>query len=157
VILGDGPQEQQLRDLSAEVGVLDALLLPGRRTDVPDVIRCLDVAVLCSRREGSPLAVLEYMAGGAPIVATDVGGVPELISDGQHGLLVPPDDPEGLAGGIERLLGDREFALRLGAAAKARQRAEYDLDVVVARLQRLYLELYEHGRHGSGARAALWP
>jgi glycosyltransferase involved in cell wall biosynthesis len=148
VIVGDGREwhEDQLRSLIEELGVGAEVTMLGRRTDVADVIRSLDVAVLSSRREGSPLAMLEYMAGGAPIVATAVGGVPELIEDGEHGLLVPPGDPAALSAAIERLLDDRSLAARLGAAAKARQRAEYDLDVVVERLQQLYIELYERSR-----------
>jgi glycosyltransferase involved in cell wall biosynthesis len=147
-IVGDGKEwhEDELRSLIEELGVGDEVMLLGRRSDVADVIRSLDVAVLSSRREGSPLAMLEYMAGGAPIVATAVGGVPELIQDGEHGLLVPPNNPPALAAAIDRLLGDRVLAARLGAAAKARQRAEYDLDVVIQRLQRLYIELYERAR-----------
>ena len=115
--------------------------LLGRREDVPDVIRALDVAVLPSRREGSPLAVIEYMAAARPIVATNVGGVPELVHDGVHALLVPTGDPPSLAAGIERLLTDHGLAARLGTAARERQRNEYELDVIVERLQALYVEL----------------
>jgi glycosyltransferase involved in cell wall biosynthesis len=81
------------------------------------------------------------MAGAAPIVATAVGGVPELIADGVHGLLVAPDDPAALAAGIARLLEDLGLAARLGAAARARQAAEFDLAVLVGRLEDLYVEL----------------
>lgn len=154
LILGDGPQEQELRALVSERGLDEQILMPGRRRDVPDVIRSLDVAVLCSRREGSPLAMLEYMAGATPIVATAVGGVPELIDDGEHGLLVAPADPTGLAGAIERLLADRDLARRLGAGARRRQRAEYDIGVVVAQLERIYEELYARAGGRSGSRTA---
>ena len=149
VIIGIGPEEQRLRELIAELDVRDEVALIGRRDDVPDVVRALDVAVLPSRWEGSPLVLMEYMAVAAPIVATAVGGVPDLIEDGVHGLLVPPHDPGALAGAIDRLLDDRALAQRLGQAARQRQRAEYDLDVVVRRLERLYVELYEDsGRAG---------
>jgi glycosyltransferase involved in cell wall biosynthesis len=146
LILGDGPQEHELREVIAGLGIGEEVLMPGRRSDVPDVIRALDVAILCSRREGSPLAMLEYMAGGVPIVATAVGGVPELITDAVHGLLVKPADPAELADAVQRLLADREFAGRLGAAAQERQRAIYDIDVVVERLAQLFLELYARSR-----------
>jgi glycosyltransferase involved in cell wall biosynthesis len=141
VIAGIGPEEQRLRDLIAELGVSGEVGLIGRRDDVPSVVRALDVAVMCSRWEGSPLAVIEYMALAAPIVATRVGGIPELIEDGVHGLLVTPEDPGALADGIQRLLDDRALAARLGSAARERQRTEYDLDVTVAKLERMYLEL----------------
>jgi glycosyltransferase involved in cell wall biosynthesis len=135
VILGHGPEQGRLTALIDELGVAEQVQLLGRRGDIADVVRALDVAVLSSRYEGMPLAIIEYMAGGAPIVSTAVGGVPELIEDGVHGLLVRPDDPAELAAGIQRLLEDRALARRLGEAARQRQRANYDLDVVVRRLQ----------------------
>lgn len=156
VIAGDGPEETSLRSLITSLDLTDDVLLLGRRTDVPDVIRALDVAVLCSKHEGSPLAVIEYMAGAAPIVATAVGGIPELIEDGVHGLLVEPSDPAALAGAVGRLLADRPLASRLAQAARERQRAEFDLEVVVRRLESLYLELYERSRSRRAARRPGW-
>ena len=145
-IAGHGPQEGRLNALIAELGLANEVRLIGRRQDVLDVVRALDVAVLSSRNEGSPLALMEYMAAGAPIVASAVGGVPELIEDGVHGLLVSPRDPEALASAIHRLLEDRPLATRLGDAARERQRADYDLDVVVGQLEHLYTELFEADR-----------
>jgi glycosyltransferase involved in cell wall biosynthesis len=141
LIAGIGPEEQRLRRLIGELGVAEEIRLIGHRDDVLDVVRALDVAVLPSRREGSPLALVEYMALGRPIVATAVGGVPELIEDGVHGLLVPARNPSALADAIERLLDDRVLAARLGQAAQERQRAEHDLDTLVTRLESLYVEL----------------
>ena len=91
--------------------------------------------------------MLEYMAAGAPIVASAVGGVPELVQDGVHGVLVAPADPRALRDGIAKLLDDRSLAGRLGAAARARCAAEFDLDALVRRIELLYDELLaEHGR-----------
>jgi glycosyltransferase involved in cell wall biosynthesis len=145
-IVGIGPEEQTLRGLIDQLGVGDRLRLVGRRRDVPDFVRALDVAVMCSRREGSPLALLEYMAAAAPIVATAVGGIPEAVEDGVTGLLVAPSDPPALARAIARVLGDRELARRLGEAARARQRAEYDIGVVIDRLEELYLSYHQRSR-----------
>ncbi len=145
-IVGIGPEERTLRGLIDQLGVGDRVRLVGRRRDVSDFVRALDVAVMCSRREGSPLALLEYMAGAAPIVATAVGGVPEAVQDGVTGLLVAPSDPAALARAIARVLGDRELARRLGEAARARQRAEYDVGVVIDRLQELYLSYHRRTR-----------
>jgi glycosyltransferase involved in cell wall biosynthesis len=142
VIVGHGPDQEKLQALIDDLDVSREVQLLGRRQDVPEVIRSLDVAVLSSKHEGSPLAVMEYMAGAAPIVATAVGGVPELIQDGVHGLLVRPSDPSELAAAIRRLLEDRALASRLGRSARERQRANFDLDVVVRRLESVYLELY---------------
>jgi glycosyltransferase involved in cell wall biosynthesis len=153
VIAGHGPDDHKLEGLIGELGLGDDVRLLGHRDDIPGVIRALDVAVLSSAYEGSPLAVMEYMACAAPIVATAVGGVPELIEDGMHGLLVEPHDPQALAAAIGRLLKDRTLASRLGQAASERQRAEFDLDIVVSRLEELYLELYEQARaRPSGSR-----
>jgi glycosyltransferase involved in cell wall biosynthesis len=143
VIVGHGPEEERLQALIDELDVAEEVRLVGRRQDVADVIGAFDVAVLPSNWEGLPLAVIEYMAAGAPIVATAVGGVPELIEDGVSGLLVKPGDSLKLAAAIGRLLDDRELASRLGQAALERQRANFDLDVVVRRLEDLYIELCE--------------
>ncbi len=142
VIAGLGPEDKRLQALIDELDLADCVRLVGFRTDVPDLLRALDVAVLASKREGSPLAVMEYMAASAPIVATAVGGVPELIEDGVHGLLVRPGDPRALANAIGRLLDDRTLAARLGAAAAERQHATYDVEVVVRQLEDLYVRLF---------------
>jgi glycosyltransferase involved in cell wall biosynthesis len=142
VLVGHGPEQEKLQALINELGLAEQMKFVGRRDDIADVVRSLDIAVLPSNYEGSPLTILEYMAGAAPIVATAVGGVPELIEDGVHGLLVEPRDPDALAAAIRRLLEDRVLASRLGTAARERQYANYDLDVVVGRLERLYTELY---------------
>jgi glycosyltransferase involved in cell wall biosynthesis len=97
--------------------------------------------VLTSEREGAPLALLEYMAAGRPIVATRVGGVPELARDGLEALLVPPGDDRALAAALERLLVDDELRTRLGRGAAARQADEFRLAGTVARIEALYEEL----------------
>jgi glycosyltransferase involved in cell wall biosynthesis len=141
VILGDGPQRAQLEALISQIGVGDSVRLLGRRDDVGQVLRAFDVAVLSSVWEGTPLAGLEYMAAGRPIVATAVGGVPEMLRDGVDGILVPPRDHVALADGIARVLDDPELAARLGASAQARQAESYELDGVVRRLEGIYDEL----------------
>jgi glycosyltransferase involved in cell wall biosynthesis len=150
VIVGDGPQEAELSALVEGLGLRDQVTLLGWREDVGQVVQGLDVAVLCSVREGSPLAILEYMAAGAPIVATAVGGVPELIRDGVDGLLVAPGDPEMLCEAIARLIDDRGFAVRLGEAARSRRAAEFDLETLFRRVEELYEEML--ASHGQGRR-----
>ena len=98
-------------------GLTARVVLNGGRDDVPRFLSRLDVAVLCSRSEGLPNAVLEYMAAGRPIVATRVGAVPELIDNGVHGLLVPPNDAPLLAAAIEQLGSNRTLAMSCAAAA----------------------------------------
>ncbi|MEA2379214.1 MAG: hypothetical protein QOD13_3121 [Thermoleophilaceae bacterium] len=138
VIAGAGPERKALEALIHSEGVSDRVILAGFRDDVPDVIATLDVAASSSAFEGSPLAMMEFMAAGCPIVATRVGGVPDLIDDGVHGLLVDSGDVAGMTVALRRMLTDREAALQMGERARERRRREFDLDVVVRRFQALY-------------------
>jgi glycosyltransferase involved in cell wall biosynthesis len=142
VVVGDGDRRDELVRLTAELGLEDAVLFPGVRDDVPDVLRAFDVAVNSSMREGSPLSVMEYMEAGLPVVATHVGGVPEIVRDGVDGLLVPPNEPDAMAGALLALLGDRDAAAAMGRSGQERRRAEYDLDVTTRRLGELYERLW---------------
>jgi len=117
--------------------------LLGSVKDVPALLGELHVAVLASRSEGLSNALIEYMAAGRPIVATAVGGNPELIEDGVHGLLVPPDDPAALAAAVARLLEDRPLAARLAAAARQRACQRFSRNAMVARYQQFYLNLLQ--------------
>ena len=145
VIAGEGPERARLEALAAELGVAGQVTLLGRRSDVPDLLAAFDVAVSSSWFEGSPLAMMEYMDAGLPIVATRVGGVPDLIEDGVHGLMVEPGDPDGLAAAIGELLRDRDRAAELGARARERRRAEFDLNGTVRALGDLYERLTAAG------------
>ena len=142
LIVGDGEQREPLEALARDLGVQDRVSLLGRRLDVPDILAALDVAVCCSDYEGSPLSIMEYMAASLPVVSTRVGGVPDLIDDGVEGLLVPPRDPEALAAGIARVLRAPEEARAMGARGRERRAREFDIDVMVRRLEDLYRELY---------------
>ncbi len=146
LVVGDGPERAAWQQLAKELHVDDAVLFLGHRGDVPDVLRALDVAVSCSDFEGSPLAVMEYMDAALPIVATAVGGVPDLIEDGVHGLLVGRGDSPALAGAAAELLGDPERSRAMGARARERRRTEFDIDTLVHRLEDLYLELLAERR-----------
>ena len=146
LIAGGGDERPRLQALIERLGLREIVLLLGRRSDVPDILATLDVAVGASEREGSPLAIMEYMEAQLPIVATRVGGVPDLIEDGVHGLLVAPGDPVAMAEGIERLLNDPTRAQNLGARARVRRRQEFDLDVMVDNVEALYDELLDAKR-----------
>ena len=142
VIAGIGPDEARLRSQISAAGLDGDVRLLGLREDVPSLLSAFDIAVMSSRSEGAPLALMEYMAAGLPIVATRVGGIPELIQDGATGLLCAPDSPQELADALRRVLTEPRLAGRLGVAAQDRQKREMDLDVVVRRLERRYLALY---------------
>jgi glycosyltransferase involved in cell wall biosynthesis len=146
LIAGEGPERPRLEALVAELGLTRRVRLLGARDDVPDVLAALDVAVTCSDSEGTPLAVLEYMEAALPVVATRVGGLVDMLDDGVHGLLVPRRDPAALAAALDALLGDRARRRVMGAAGRERRRAEFDIDVMVARVEALYERLYANSR-----------
>jgi glycosyltransferase involved in cell wall biosynthesis len=152
VIVGEGAERPRLEALAAELGLGDALLMLGARGDVPDVLEAFDVAVVSSDFEGSPLSVMEYMEAGLPVVATAVGGLPQLVHDGVHGVLVPRREPSALAAAIEALVADPERGRALGAAGRERRRAEFDVDIMVGRVESLYEELYAARTRGGRLR-----
>jgi glycosyltransferase involved in cell wall biosynthesis len=140
-IAGRGPEDERLRALARERGLEQVVTLLGLRRDVPDLLAAFDVAVNCSAFEGSPLAVMEYMAGGKAVVATRVGGVPDLVEDGVTGLLVEPGDPHALAEAVARLLRDPALRAELGTRACERQAREFSIDATVRRFEDLYESL----------------
>jgi glycosyltransferase involved in cell wall biosynthesis len=152
IVAGDGPERERLGRLVVDYRLDKSVLLVGERSDVPDVLCALDVAVSSSDFEGSPLAVIEYMAAGLPVVATRVGGIPELIGDGVHGLLVPPRAARELAAAIATLLRDPTRRGEMGARARERQQREFSLDATVRRLEDLYECLYQQSERGCAER-----
>lgn len=152
VIAGDGPERAGLEALVASLNLAGAVHLLGFRRDVTALISAFDVAVSSSAYEGSSLSIMEYMSLARPIVATAVGGTPDLIQDGRDGLLVSPHDPAALARATIEVLLDRERAAALGASALARQRAEFDIDITVERIAALYEELYARATGGKPRR-----
>jgi glycosyltransferase involved in cell wall biosynthesis len=142
-IAGDGEERSRIEELIARLGLGETVVLLGRRTDVIDLLPGFDVAVCCSDHEGSPISVMEYMGAARPVVATSVGGNPDLIEDGENGLLVEPGDHVALASAIGRLLRDRELSRRLGVAARERRRREFTIEAMYRRLEALYVERLE--------------
>jgi glycosyltransferase involved in cell wall biosynthesis len=142
VLVGHGPEEASARAHADAAGLRQVVHFLGRRNDVPDVLAESDIALLTSDREGSPLSVMEYMGSGLPVVATDVGGVGDLIVDGEHGLLAPARDPARIADALVDLCQDVERRRRLGAAALLRQQSEFSFAALVGRIEGLYEELF---------------
>jgi glycosyltransferase involved in cell wall biosynthesis len=137
LVAGDGDRATY-EALIGDLGLDDTVHLLGLRTDVADLLGAFHVAVNCSEREGSPLSVMEYMAAGRPVVATRVGGVPDLITDGVEGLLVQRHDPAALAAAIGALLKDPSRATEMGRKARERQNREFTLQATVSQLEDLY-------------------
>jgi glycosyltransferase involved in cell wall biosynthesis len=138
LIVGEGPDRPGLEAEIDRLGLDGRVRLAGERDDVPDLLAGADVFVLASASEGMPISVLEAMAAGLPVVASRVGGVPEVVADGETGLLVPPGSPQELAEALRRLLADPELRQRLGDAGRIRVRERFDL----APFRRAHVELY---------------
>jgi glycosyltransferase involved in cell wall biosynthesis len=141
-VIVPSPYRHELEDYAARLGLAERVVFTGFRRDVPELLREVAVSVLpCISNEGLSNSVLESMAAGAPVVATTVGGNPEIVEDGRTGLLVPPADSGALAGAIARLLEDRELAERLGRAARQRVADHFSVEQMVRRTERLYVDL----------------
>jgi glycosyltransferase involved in cell wall biosynthesis len=133
-----GAYRSLLERQASERGVADRVAFLGYRADVPALIAAASVVVLPSWIEGLPLVLLEAMAAGVPVVATAVGGTPELVVDGDTGLLVPPRDPGALASALDSLLADPARAEALGAAGRRRAEESFDADTAASQILRLY-------------------
>lgn len=144
LIVGDGDERPRLEALIGSLGLSDNVTLLGARRDVMDVVQAADIAVCCSDFEGAPQAVLEYMAAGKPVVATKVGGLPDVVCDGVTGLLVAPRSPSELARSLDALLSDPARAIQMGAEGRDRQRARFSMSAMLMQLERIYLELLVH-------------
>jgi glycosyltransferase involved in cell wall biosynthesis len=138
VIVGDGPEMPAIRREVDARGVAPFVCLPGMRSDVADLMAALDVFVMSSKTEGLPLAALEAMATGLPVVATAVGGLPNLIIEGDNGFLVPSDDDAALTARLTALRDDPAPGRAVGERARTRTREVYSGE----RMVRRYLELY---------------
>jgi glycosyltransferase involved in cell wall biosynthesis len=145
IMVGDGPLRADVERVLQEAGVAHLAWLPGARNDIPDILRGLDCFVLPSRGEGISNTVLEAMASGLPVIATDVGGNPELVEPGKTGELVPPGDAELMAHKILSYAADPARARLSGRAGRARVERLFSLTSMVG----AYHDLY--GRHLASA------
>jgi glycosyltransferase involved in cell wall biosynthesis len=141
ILVGEGERRRELEELTATLGLQSDVVFTGYRADVPAFLRAFDVFVLSSIFEGLPLTILEAMAMSKPIVSTDVDGIPEAIVNGETGLLVPPRDPDALAGAIISVLQNPAMAQTIGPAARRRVEAMFRRDLMVAKTDALYTEL----------------
>jgi glycosyltransferase involved in cell wall biosynthesis len=148
LIAGDGPDRERVESLIERLAMNGTVTLLGGRGDIPDFLRALDVAVCSSDWEGTPLSVMEYMEAELPVVATRVGGIPDMIQSGVEGILVEPGDPSAIAAAVGDLLRDPNGATEMGRRGRRRRRAEFDLDVTARRTAELYEELYEAATRG---------
>ncbi len=138
LIVGDGPARGMLEALRDDLGLSSSVVFAGARRDVSRVLPLLDVFVLPSLYEGFGIALLEAMAAGKPVIASNVGGIPEFVNPGETGILVEPGNADVLAEAIEQVLTNRDRAKRMGANARAMIRQRFDIASVVRQHEEVY-------------------
>lgn len=149
LVVGEGPRLDHVRALVRELGLGGAVLMTGYRADIPRILAISDLSVLTSSgNEGVPQAMVQSLAMEVPVVATDAGGVSEVVRDGITGLLVPPNDPEALADRMALLLSNREYGRSLARSGRKLVEAEFGLERMIDRLEELYGSLFRNGRRG---------
>jgi glycosyltransferase involved in cell wall biosynthesis len=141
VVVGDGEDRPQAERLAAALGVAERCRFVGYQRDMAGWYASFDVFCLASANEGTPVAAIEALAAGVPVVATRVGGTPAVVDDGETGFLVEPGDVEALAERLAQLAGDGELRARMGRLGAERMRARYGVERMVDEVERLYEEL----------------
>ena len=132
----DAAEAARTRSMAEGLGVE----LLGRRTDVPELMAAFDIFALASEREEMPVAILEAMAAGLPVVAVATGGIPEMVAEGETGFLVGARDPVAMGERLQRLAADPAIRTRMGSAGRARAFAEFGLGAIVARIEAVLAE-----------------
>ena len=140
-LVGDGPDREPTEQLAHDIGIVERCLFLGYQDDVAPFYAAFDALVLPSANEGTPVSAIEALAGGRPVVATRVGGVPDVVRDSVDGFLVERGDIDGLADRLGRLAGDPELARRMGEAGRKRMRERYSVERLVDDVDALYRKL----------------
>jgi glycosyltransferase involved in cell wall biosynthesis len=141
VIVGDGTLRPALERQAQETGIADRVIFTGWRRDLPGIYADLDVLAVTSNNEGTPVSAIEAMAAGCPVVATNVGGLPDLIREGETGYLVPPGDAPAVATALLRVLHQPEMARCMGETARRAARERFSAQRLITDMEQLYLEL----------------
>jgi L-malate glycosyltransferase len=150
VLVGDGPLRNKYETEARALGLESNLVFLGKRGDGPSIISTLDVSVLSSTSEGFSNVILESMAAGKPIVATNVGGNAELVRDGETGYLVPPGDPRAMANGIIKLLRNPGKAVEMGIAGRKMVEERFSTEAMAKSYERLYVSSITGNRDDRG-------
>jgi glycosyltransferase involved in cell wall biosynthesis len=145
-MVGDGPERDRVEQLAHQLGVVRDCLFPGYQEEIGPFFGAFDVFVLPSANEGTPVTAIEALASGCPVVATRVGGVPDVVRDGEDGFLVEPGDVLALAERLVRLAADPGLRGRLGAAGRERVVPRYRVERMIGDVDGLYRELLERKR-----------
>ncbi len=152
LFVGEGPGRGRIEKAIAEQGLEDFFILTGHRTDIPEILALTDVGVISSSAEGVPQFLLQALAMARPVVATRVGGIPEIVTPGVDGRLIPPEDPGALAEALVDLLGDPQQGRRLGSAGRALVERDHTLERMGEKVLQVYQQVWEakRGRSGRG-------
>jgi glycosyltransferase involved in cell wall biosynthesis len=140
-VVGDGEERARLEELAGRLGLGHRIHFLGWRTDLETILREVDVVLCTSKNEGTPVALIEAMAAGVPVLSTDVGGVADLVAHRETGWLVRAGDPPSLAEAIRHLLGDEALRARLAAAGSAVALERHGVEGLIRRVETLYMAL----------------
>jgi glycosyltransferase involved in cell wall biosynthesis len=141
VVVGDGEERAPLERLAGSLGLDKRIHFLGWRADLETIVPELDVVICASKNEGTPVALIEAMAAGVPVLSTDVGGVGDLVAHGKTGWLVPPSDPAAMARAIGQLLGDEGLRAQLAGASRAVALERHGVEGLIRRVEALYTDL----------------
>ena len=141
ILVGDGALRQRFENMAEELGIRQKIHFLGKRSDIPVILSSLNVSVLCSTNEGFSNVILESMAAGKPVVATKIGGSPEMVTNGVTGYLVPPADSYSLAKAIINLLNEPNKAEEMGKAGRKIAQEKFTTEAMVKNYEKLYQEL----------------
>jgi glycosyltransferase involved in cell wall biosynthesis len=143
LFVGDGPGrdrvEQEIKNAQLEAQIL----MTGYREDIPAILSFTDLGIISSVAEGIPQFLFQIMAMGKPVIATAVGGIPEIVTSGVNGVLIPPEDPAALAKALVQVLGDPGSARRLGEEGRRLVEQEYTVEKMAEKVYRVYQQVYE--------------
>jgi glycosyltransferase involved in cell wall biosynthesis len=141
VFAGTGPLEAGLREVAGSLGVTDSVYFLGHVSDRVELYRALDVLLITSDSEGTPMTLLEAMSCGLPVISSSVGGIPEVAKHGSNALLVPARDVQGFVSALDRVLGEEGLARKLGDNARTTIMERYEIRGLVRQIEALYEEV----------------
>lgn len=144
LVIGDGCLRHDLEEEVLKAGLGSCVIFCGFRNDVPELLRCMDVLALPSLSEGLPITLLEAMVCKIPVVASRVGGIPEVVIDGLTGFLVPPEDPCALSGVLSKLLKDRGLRRRVGMEGKREVEKRFSIQNEMSAYDKLYCSFIKY-------------
>jgi glycosyltransferase involved in cell wall biosynthesis len=149
LFVGDGPGRNRVEQEIKKAQLEAQILMTGYREDIPAILSFTDLGIISSVAEGVPQFLFQIMAMGKPVIATEVGGIPEIVTSGVNGVLIPPEDPAALAKAMIQTLGDPESARRLGEGGRRLVEQEYTVEKMAEKVYRVYQQVYQRKQGNS--------